>query len=393
MASDTTTPRSDRMVRDSLQRRWAGALAPAQHIDWLLLAATVLLTLIGLVMIYSATQARLSVAGEDPRYYLNRQLLAVALGVVGAVGVTLFDYRSYRAWSPLAYGATLVTLVAVLLFGDVVNGAKAWLVLGPVQFQPAELAKVTLIVVLASHFHEYREEALGLQALLEALAFAALPMALIMLQPDFGTFVVFVAIVFGVLLMARVHVRYLAALVLLGVLAVVLALQLGLLEDYQIDRLTAFLDPEGADPAVVYNVNQAQIAIGSGQFLGQGLFQGTQTNASFVPENQTDFIFTVVGEQTGFLGSIVVLGLFGVVLWRGLRIAAMSRDTLGTLIAAGVIATFAFQLFINVGMTMGIMPVTGLPLPFISYGGTSLIASLIMVGLLQNVHMRRLSRT
>ena len=228
---------------------------------------------------------------------------------------------------------------------------------------------------------------------MEALAFAGFPMVLILLQPDFGTFVVFVAITFGVLLLARVRVLHIFVLVAVGVLAIVAALQLNIVKGYQLDRITAFVDPESADPrGTAYNVTQAQIAVGSGQLLGQGLFAGSQTNSRFVPENQTDFIFTVVGEETGFLGSMVMLTLFAVLLWRAVRIAALSRDTFGTLIAAGVIATFAFQLFINVGMAIGIMPVTGLPLPFISYGGTSLIASLAMVGLLQNVHMRRFKR-
>lgn len=384
---------SDRLVRESLQRRWAGAFAPAAHVDWLLLLAAAMLTGIGFIMIGAATGAPRESVGLDPTYFVERQVLAFSLGVVSAIAITLFDYRAYRAWSVVGYVAALVLLAGVLVFGREINGAQAWFVIGPFQFQPSEFAKVAIILVLAAHFHEYREEALGLRALVEALAFAAFPMMLILLQPDFGTFIVFVCIVFGILLMAGVHVRYMFALVGMGIAAIYAALQLGIVKQYQIDRLTAFLDPENSDAlGAAYNVTQAQIAVGAGQLFGQGLGQGSQTNAGFVPENQTDFIFTVVGEQTGFIGSLIMLGLFGLLIWRGLRIAASSRDTFGTLIAAGVVSVFTFQLFINVGMAIGIMPVTGLPLPFISYGGTSLIASWIMIGLLENVHMRRFTK-
>ena len=385
--------RSERLVREAVQRRWSGAFAPTAHVDWLLVGAAVVLSGFGLLMIFSATSARLEQTGQDPRYYLDRQALAFAIGLAAMVLTCAFDYRVYRAWAAVAYGGTLVSLAYVLANGDVINGAKAWIVLGPLQFQPSEFAKVALILVLAAHFHEYREDALGTRALVEGLSFAAAPMALILLQPDFGTFIVFVAIVFAVLLMARVRVRAMVALVVLGLVAILAALQLGFVKEYQVARLTAFLNPEAVDPqGLGYNVAQAQIAVGSGQLLGQGLFQGSQTSLSFVPENQTDFIFTVVGEETGFVGSGLLLLVFAVLLWRGLRIVAMSRDTFGMLVAAGVVAVFAFQLFINVGMAIGIMPVTGLPLPFVSYGGTSLIASLTMVGLLLNVHMRRFVR-
>lgn len=387
---DAALDRDRRLVRESIQRRWSGAFAPVAHVDGLLLLVTALLCGLGLLMVYSA---RVAATPEVASALLGRQLVALLLGAGLMIAVATPDYRIYRAWGPVAYGVTLGLLAGVLLFGEEINGARAWFVLGPLQFQPAELAKVSLIVVLAAHFHEYREEALGLRALVEALAFAAAPMLLILLQPDFGTFVVFVVITFGVLLMARVHVRYLIALVILGALASFAALQLGIVKEYQLDRLTAFLNPEAADAqGAGYNVTQATIAVGSGQFFGQGLFAGSQTAQGFVPENHTDFIFTVVGEQTGFAGSALMLLLFAVLLWRGLRIAALSRDTFGTLLAAGVIVTFAFQMFVSVGMATGIMPVTGLPLPFISYGGTSLIASLAMVGLLQNVHMRRFTR-
>jgi rod shape determining protein RodA len=374
-----------------VQAKWAGAYAPVHHVDWILIAAAVALTLFGLLEIYAATAANAD-SGPDPRRLVTQQAIALGVGVVGMVVVAAPDYRLFRAWAPLAYVAAAALLLGVLVAGTEINGAQAWYRIGGFQFQPSELAKSALIVMLAALFHERRDEALGLRALVEALAVAAVPMALILLQPDFGTFLVFVAIVFGVLLLARVRVRYLVALALMGALAFGGIVASGALADYQVERLTSFFDPGNADPrGAGFNVQQAQIAVGSGQFLGRGLFNGTQTALDYVPENHTDFIFTVVGEELGFVGSVFLLSLFGVFLWRAIRIAAVSRDTFGTLLAGGIIAVIGFQVFINVGMAVGIMPVTGLPLPFISYGGTSLIGSFLMVGLLLNVHMRRFS--
>jgi rod shape determining protein RodA len=374
MAQIVVDDRSERLAREAVQRKWIGAYTPVRHIDPLLALAALVLSGFGLLMIYSATFHRLETAGQDPTFYVDRQLVSLGVGLVGMLAVTLFDYRVYRAWAPVLYAVTLGMLGYLLVGGTVINGARAWIVVGGQQFQPSELAKVALILMLAALYHERREEALGLRALVEALVFATLP------------------IVFGVLLMARVRVRYMVALAVIGVVTCLAALQFEIVKDYQVDRLTAFFNPDQADAlGAAYNVNQAQIAVGSGQFLGQGLFEGSQTSLSFVPENQTDFIFTVVGEELGFLGSGLMLAVFGLLIWRGLRIAALSRDTFGTLIAAGVVSVFAFQLFINVGMAIGLMPVTGLPLPFVSYGGTSLIASFLMVGLLENVHMRRFS--
>ncbi|CAN5794153.1 rod shape-determining protein RodA [soil metagenome] len=386
----TTLGNHDRQVRESVQQRWAANFTPAAHIDWLLLIAAVGLTIVGFVMVGGATVNDAAVLEGGGNIYVQRQVIAFLLGITSAAVVTLVDYRRFRAWSLIAYGVALLLLILVLVAGVEVNSARAWFRIGPMQFQPAEFAKIAVVLVLAAHFHEYREEALGLRALVEALAFALFPMMLILLQPDFGTFLVFAVVVAGVLLMAGVHVRYLLTLVAASVLASAAALRLGIVRQYQLDRLTAFLDPENSDSlGAGYNVVQAQIAVGSGQFFGQGLGSGSQTLSGFVPESHTDFIFTVVGEQTGFVGSSFVLLLFGVLIWRGIRIASLSRDMFGTLLAAGIVSIFGFQMFVSVGMAIGIMPVTGLPLPFISYGGSSLITSWIMVGLLQNVHMRR----
>jgi rod shape determining protein RodA len=371
-------------------RRWGTERGLTRRIDPLLLAAVVGLAAVGLAMIYSATYHRLDAQGADTLRFVNRQGIALVIGLVAMGAVMCCDYRLYRVWAPLLYAVAAVMLVITAATGTTVNASRAWIVFGGFQFQPAEIAKPALILMLATLFHERRESALGLRALLEALAIASVPMVLILAQPDLGTAIVFLAITFGVLLLARVKVRYLVALALIGVCSLAGAYQLNILKQYQVERLTTFFDSGAVDlQGAGYNVNQAQIAVGSGQLTGQGYLQGTQTSLSYVPENHTDFIFTVVAEELGFLGAMVLLGLFALVLWRCLRIAASSRDTFGTLITGGVVAVFSFQLFINVGMSIGIMPVTGLPLPFVSYGGTSLIGSLIMVGLVQNVHMRR----
>jgi rod shape determining protein RodA len=382
--------REARLVRESVQRHWSGRYGPARNVDPLLLVAVVGLVTLGLVVVYSATQHRLELIGADPMHFVNRQLVALGLGVVAMLVVAAIDYRIYRVWAPVIYAVSIVMLIITAATGTTVNASRAWIVFGGFQFQPAELAKPALILMLAALFHERREEALGMRALVEAVTLAAVPIGLILLQPDLGTAIVFVAITFGVLLLARVRVRYMIALAAIGIVSMAGAYQLDILQAYQVERLTTFLNAAEADPqSAGYNVNQAIIAVGSGQISGQGLFQGTQTSLGYVPESHTDFIFTVIGEELGFLGAALLLGLYALLLWRALRIAATARDTLGMLICAGIIAVFSFQLFINVGMAVGIMPVTGLPLPFVSYGGTSLIGSLLMIGLLQNVYMRR----
>ena len=390
MSTDYAGDRSARMAREDVQRQWSGVFSPLRRVDLTLLVAAAGLVVLGLLLIYSATHARLTSAGLDPWQFVNRQLLTGGLGVVAMAAVMAVDYRVLRAWAIPIYVATLGSLVAVLLVGVTELGATRWLDVAGFRFQPSEIAKPALVLMLAALFHERREDGLGLRALIEALVIAAIPAALIIVQPDLGTAIVFVAITFGVLLMARVRVRYLVALAVIGVASLVGAYQLGILRDYQLARLAQFVQAgQGGGDLDTYNVDQALAAVGAGQLSGQGLLEGTQTQLGFVPENHTDFIFTVLGEELGFLGAVLLLGLYAVLLWRAFVITAGARDTLGTLIAAGVATAFAFQMFINVGMSIGIMPVTGLPLPLVSYGGTNLIGSLLMIGLLESVAMRR----
>jgi len=375
----------------------AGSL-PWRHLDLSLIAALASICAIGVLMVYSSTRQALASAGSDPHYYLKRQVLDLAIGGVLLVITLVVDYRRWRDLAPLIYAGLCVLLLAVVSpAGAKSKGHQAWFPLGSFQLQPSELSKIALIVCLAAYAswsgrgpgRSDEEGDLRTGKLMGLLVMAGIPMALIMLQPDLGTDLVFLAILFAMLLVAGIKGRHLAVLVVLGVVGVVAVVHLGILQRYQVDRLTSFLDPKGNTQATGYNLAESKTAIGSGGLAGKGLFQGSQTNLSFVPEQHTDFIFTAVGEQLGFLGSGLLLALFAFVVWRCWRAAMLARDQAGTLICVGVMAVIVFQVFENVGMTMGIMPIAGIPLPFVSYGGSAIIAYSVGMGLVLNVHMRR----
>lgn len=379
-----STPRAARGAGASIRRDPA---APWRHIDVVLVVAVMAIAAFGLLMIHSATKT--DAAGAA--YYVERQAMFCMIGFIAMLVAAFVDYRVIRDFAPIVFGTTILVLVAVKSpLGSSSKGTQAWFDLGPFQLQPSEFAKLALIVMLAAYIAAHRGE-LDVRRLGVALGIAAAPMVLVYLQPDLGTALVFVAIVMGMLLVGGAKPRHLAALTLLGVVAVVSVIQVGVLKQYQLDRLGAFIQPDQDTQRSAYNLNQSQIAIGSGGLTGKGLGQGPQTNLSYVPEQHTDFIFTVVGEELGFAGSSVLLVLFGLVVWRTWRAAALSKDLFGTLVCAGVLAMLVFQLFENAGMTMGIMPITGIPLPLFSYGGSSVIATFVAIGLVLNVHMRRFS--
>ena len=363
-----------------------------RRLDLVLLGAVVALVGIGALLVWSATRARLLQAGADPQAYLRRHVLNALLGAALGAGAALVDYRVVRAWAPLIHVAATLGLAAVLVVGTTVNGAHSWIVLpGGLQVQPSEFAKVALVVLCAMLL---AERSVGQERPRDGdvalvLGVAAVPVALVMLQPDLGTVLVLCATLLGVLVVAGARLRWVVGLVLAGVATSVAAVLLGVLDQYQIDRFTAFADPEHDPQGVGYNTNQARIAVGSGGLLGKGLFRGTQTTGRFVPEQQTDFVFTVAGEELGFAGSAVIVLLLGIVLWRGLVAASRAGDDFGRIVAGGIVCWLGFQTFINIGMTLGITPVTGLPLPFVSYGGSAMFANLVAVGLLLNVGMRR----
>ncbi len=359
--------------------------APWRHVDLVLLFCAGTIATLGILTVYSATKG----SGPTPdRFFAQRQTLFVALGVVVMAVMALIDYDLLRHWARVIYGAIIVLLASVLVLGAETKGIRAWFTIGPFQLQPSELAKVGLIVVLAWYLTR-QPAVLPLRSVATALVMAVVPMGLILLQPDLGTMLVFVVTVMGMLLVGGIRPKHMVVLVLLGAIGVTAILGSGRLEEYQTDRLKVFVDPEGVDEQVRYNLAQAEIAISSGGMLGQGWGEGSQTQLDFVPEQQTDFIFTAVGEELGFAGAGLLLVLYAVLCMRILRSARLAKDRFGMLVATGALCVLAFHVFQNIGMSMGIMPITGIPLPLMSYGGSSTIAWFAMLGLVLNVGMRR----
>jgi rod shape determining protein RodA len=357
--------------------------APIRHLDPTLVLTAFLLTTFGNVMVYSSSRAR------SQGQLLNRQLVFSVAGLVAMVVVSSFSYRRLKAWAPVLYGGGLLMLVFVLTpLGFSAKGAQRWINVGFFQLQPSEFMKIGALVALALFMSERKGEP-GLVDALQATALLAPVALLIFLQPDLGTLLVLIALLITMLVAGGTRARVLLLMVVFGVVAIFGALHVGVLKDYQKARLIGFLDPSADTQRTNYNLNQARIGVGSGQVFGKGLFKGSQTNLSFVPEVHTDFIFVAVGEELGFFGAVILLALFAVFLWRGLRIAALSKDLFGTLLAAGVVAIVAFQMFVNIGMTIGVSPITGIPLPFVSYGGSSMLTTYVLTGILLNVHMRR----
>jgi rod shape determining protein RodA len=351
------------------------------------------LLIIGTLLVYGGTREWFRSYGLDPEYYLKRHVLNILIGALLAYGTTLIDYRLLRAYTPIIWLASVIGLVIVLIpgLGSEINGARAWISLpGGFQFQPAELAKIAIIVGIAMTMAD-RENAHDDPSdldVLKALAISAVPVLLIIAQPDLGTVLIISAAILAMIAASGAPSRWVIGLLILAVIGVFTAIQTGAVSQYQIARLQSFVDPSADPQATGYQLRQSRITIGSGGILGKGLFNGPQTNGRFVPEQQTDFIFTVAGEELGFIGCSVILALYLLLFIRAFAICRRSSDLFGRLVCIGVIAWFIFQTFENIGMTMGLMPMTGVPLPFLSYGGSSMFANLIGIGLLQNVHSR-----
>ena len=358
------------------------------RIDPILLITTFVLAVTGIVMIYSATRGKLALAGEDPRYYLKRQVAFFVISLVVLVVISLFDYRRWEQLATILYVGIVLALLAVLSpVGSHALGSQRWFSLGPLQLQPSEFATLVLVIAIATYCAR-RPEGLEFRDLVRMVLMAGLPIVLIIKQPDLGTAIVCSVILLVMLAVAGMPGRYLLLLVVGAVIVVLLALNLGLVKHYQIQRLTSFISPNSASVDVTYNVNEAKTAIAHGGIFGQGLFKGDQTNLAYVPEQQTDFIFSAVGEQLGFVGAGVLLVLYGVLAWRIMRVALQAKDTFGRLLCSGVFALLMFSVFENVGMNMGIMPVAGIPLPFLSYGGSAMIGFMAAIGIVTSVHYR-----
>jgi len=361
-----------------------------RRIDPVLGVAAIALALTGLAMIYSATNKTLTTLNENPSFYLKKQAVYLVVGLVAMVAAAIVDYRVAKVYAPFIYvGCVGLLLLVQTPLGRAAKGAQRAFQVAGFQVSPSLFTRLGLIVMVAAYLSEIKGE-LGLHHVIRATAIAAVPMLLVFIQPDIGTTIILAAILIALLVASGAGAKYLAVLAVVGSLTIFGAFQLHIIKDYQIQRITSFLDPQSDPLRAGYNKQQAEIAIGSGGLIGKGYLHGTQTNLDYVPEQHTDFIFTVVGEELGFIrGTLPVLLLFGVLLWRAFRIALLSKEPFGTFVAAGVFAMIAIQVFVNVGMTIGIMPITGIPLPFISYGGSALIADFIGIGLLQGIYARR----
>ncbi len=378
------------------------------RIDWVLLFAVAGLAGMGTLVVWSATAHEVDLTHGRPTVFAVRQLVNIGIGAVLGLVVAATDYRWVRIWTPVVYIASIIGLGLVFVpgVGAEINGARAWIDLGGLSLQPAEFAKLAVIVSMALVVAEKTEGrrtvsdrgddprpprpsgVLRSHDVLLLLGIAAVPAVLILMQPDLGTTLVMGATVFGVIALAGAPRRWLIGLIGGVITTALVGVKVGVLDQYQVDRFLAYIKPNLDPLGAGYNTQQARIAIGNGGLFGQGLFHGSQTQSGFVPEQHTDFVFTVVGEELGLVGATAMIALFTLLLWRALRIARDAEDMFGRLVAGGIVCWFAFQGFQNIGMCLGIMPVTGVPLPLVSYGGTSMFVTLMAVGLLQNIHLR-----
>jgi rod shape determining protein RodA len=362
-------------------------------VDPIIILCVAAITVLGVVLVYSATRGPVTDLIAPDTSFLEKQTFFAIFGAALAVVAAIFNIERIRSLVSVGYIGLIVLLVGVSLFGATINGAQAWFRFGGFTFQPSEPGKLVLIIALATIFSNGE---VGFQRVMVGLALAGLPTVMILSQPDLGTALVYIVITAVMIMMSHTSMRLIVFLALSSALAIGLIFASDVLEDYQKDRLTVFvLDEEavaelGADAIrVAYNAEQSQIAIGNGGLTGTGLFEGSQTSSNLVPEQQTDFIFSVAGEELGFRGAAILLGLFALVVLRMWRVAVRATDEFDRLLAIGVMAMFVFQVFQSAGMTMGMMPVTGIPMPLVSYGGSSMVTSMVAVGLVLGVHRRR----
>jgi rod shape determining protein RodA len=362
-----------------------------RRLDWVLLGAVGALVGYGLWAVGGIT--RFDVPG-DPGYFVTRQAIAVAMGTVGFVVAVAVPPGVYRRHWRLVYATTIGLMVFVFAFAEAVRGSKRWIDLGPFQFQPSELGKLAFVLAIAGFLVERGDRIRELRTVLAAVGLGALPMALVFLQPDLGTAMAYTAALAAVLFVAGVRWLHLAVLAAVGVAAALSVLWLlpasgiTVLKPYQTDRLVGFTNPDSDPSGMTYNLHQSITAIGSGGLDGRGVAGATQTRLDYLPEHATDFVFASFSEQRGFFGAAILLLLYLLVVWRGLRVITVAGDLYGAVVAGGIVFAFLFQVFVNVGMTMGVAPVTGIPLPFVTVGGSSVVANLVAIGVLQAIHAR-----
>jgi rod shape determining protein RodA len=366
----------------------SSASAPSRNIDWVLLTCQAVMSVAGLFVIYSASHTKFA----NPYLFVTRQEIFLIIAVIAMIVVMWFDYDWWKDRAAFLYGATMMLLVMVIVAGTVSSGARLSFDLGPVKLQPAEFAKFTVLLLLAVYLAEEREDRVTYSRFITGLLIVGAPVALIIIQPDLGSASVLIAMAMGVLLVAGAKLKYIALITVLSAATVGAAVVSGIVNEYQLKRITVFFDQNSQDPALkdlIFQGNNSIKAIATGGILGKGWLQGPITNARDIPVQWADFPISAVGEQFGLAGCGVIVGLYAVMLLRIWRIAHLSRDMLGTYLCAGVFTMLLWQAFQSIAMAIGIMPITGLPLPFISYGGSGILTFFAMMGLVQNVHMRR----
>jgi rod shape determining protein RodA len=360
------------------------------RMDYGLLGGLIALGVTGVVMIYSATRQALVDAGENPHYYVERQAFFVVLGIIAMYVVSRIDYRRYEIAATPLYVLSLFALAGVFVVGNSALGAERWYSVAGIEIQPSEFSVLFLILAIAT-FCARRTEGLKMYDVMRLLLMAAVPLALIVKEPDLGTAIIIVLVVSAMMVIAGVPPRFMTLLAVIGSIGLTAAVFLNLLQKYQVDRFVSFLNQNSTNSAfakLIYEVDNAKSAIGAGGLHGAGLFHGAQTVLGYVPEQWTDFIFTAIGEQMGFIGSVIVILLLGFIGYRMFVIGKNARDTMGRLICIGVFIFFAFSVFENIGMTMGIMPVTGVPLPLLSYGGSAAVCFFVAGGMVLSVSRR-----
>jgi rod shape determining protein RodA len=369
----------------------AGLVPLVQRLDWVLMLAVALLAAYGLWAVAGIT--RFDVPGDE-RYHVTRQAIAVGIGALGLVLAVLVPVDLYRRHWRVLYAATLALMLFVLVAAEAIRGSRRWIEVGPFQFQPSEFGKVLLVLAVGGFLVQRPERIRQLRTVLMAIGLALVPMLLVFLQPDLGTALVYVAALAAVLFVAGVRWLHLALIAVLGAVVVASVLWwlpsagIEVLKPYQTERLTGFANPDSDPSGATYNVTQSITAIGAGGLEGRGVVEASQTRLDYLPEHATDFAFASLAEQRGFFGASILLLLYLLVVWRGLRVITVAGDLYGAVVAAGIVFGFLFQVFVNVGMTMGIAPVTGIPLAFVTVGGSSIVAKLVAVGVLQSIHAR-----
>ncbi|MBR4904266.1 MAG: rod shape-determining protein RodA [Selenomonadaceae bacterium] len=356
-----------------------------RRIDFALLLSAAAIVIYGLVIISSATH--INTPGEERFWFVQRQALFAVVNAVLAILFMNFDYRGLQQYGQRLYVFNLIMLVAVMLFGHAALGAQRWIQIGPISLQPSEFSKLIMIICMAAILEERMGRLNSIQNLIPIAVYVGIPFILVLKQPDLGTSLVFMAIFFGMVIACGMPWRIFTFIIILGMAAMPVLWQF--MKDYQKMRIMVFLDPNVDPLGSGYHIIQSKIAIGSGMLFGKGLFEGTQSQLNFLPENHTDFIFAVVGEELGFVGAVVLLLLYLIVLWRGIMIAKDAADVFGRLLAVGITSMLAFHVLVNVGMTTGIMPVTGIPLPLMSYGISSLTTNILAIAILLNINMHK----